>query len=215
MIGGEFDLSSGVIVGTTGMFTGLFAVARRLAHRRRDAACRWPSPSPIGVLNGVMVVMSRLPSFIVTLGTFFALRGFNLWLTQQVTGQTQVTGIENADGYSARPQAVRLRLRPHRHAPGSRSSILWFVVMAVIGAWVLTRTKVGNWIFAVGGNKDAARMVGVPATATKIGLFMTVAVCGWVHGHDRAVPDRPVERASRASARSSTSSSPPCSAAAC
>jgi len=54
--------------------------------------------------------------------------------------------------------------------------------MAAVGAWVLIRTKVGNWIFAVGGNKAAARMVGVPAGATKIGLFMTVALCGWVHG---------------------------------
>jgi simple sugar transport system permease protein len=41
---------------------------------------------------------------------------------------------------------------------------------------------VGNWIFAVGGNKDAARMVGVPATATKIGLFMAVSICGWLRG---------------------------------
>jgi simple sugar transport system permease protein len=47
---------------------------------------------------------------------------------------------------------------------------------------VLARTKIGNWIFGVGGNKEAARMVGVPATATKLGLFVTVAVCGWVHG---------------------------------
>ena len=61
-------------------------------------------------------------------------------------------------------------------------AILWFLVMTVLGAWVLSRTKVGNWVFAVGGNKDAARMVGVPANATKIGLFITVAVCGWVHG---------------------------------
>jgi simple sugar transport system permease protein len=54
--------------------------------------------------------------------------------------------------------------------------------MVAIGPWVLLRTRVGNWIFAVGGNRDAARMSGVPANATKIGLFMTVALCGWVHG---------------------------------
>ena len=54
--------------------------------------------------------------------------------------------------------------------------------MAVVGAWVLMRTRVGNWVFAVGGNKEAARMIGVPASATKIALFMTVAACGWVHG---------------------------------
>ena len=87
--------------------------------------------------------------------------------------------------------------------------------MALIGAWVLTRTKVGNWIYAVGGNKEAARMIGVPATATKVGLFVTVAVCGWIHGMIVLFQTESVERASRASARSSTSSSPRCSVAAC
>jgi len=133
------------------------------------------------VLNGVMVVVSRLPSFIVTLGVFFALQGFNLWFTQKVTSQTQVTGIEDADGYSF---ARKLFASDFAHIGqvGFKVVILWFVGMAIIGAWVLSRTKVGNWVFAVGGNKEAARMVGVPASATKIGLFMTVAVCGWVHG---------------------------------
>jgi simple sugar transport system permease protein len=98
-----------------------------------------------------------------------------------VTDQTQVVGIEEADGYSA---ARRVFASDFAHAGsvGFKVSILWFAGMAAIGAWVLSRTKVGNWIFAVGGNKEAARMVGVPATATKIGLFVAVSVCGWVHG---------------------------------
>jgi simple sugar transport system permease protein len=47
---------------------------------------------------------------------------------------------------------------------------------------VLLRTRVGNWIFAVGGDENAARAVGVPVKATKIGLFMAVGFCGWVLG---------------------------------
>jgi simple sugar transport system permease protein len=180
MIGGEFDLSSGVIVGTTGMFTAMFSV-----HSGWNVIVAMLVSLAIaifvGVLNGTMVALSRLPSFIVTLGVLFGLQGFNLWLTRRVTDQTQVVGIEDADGYSA---ARRVFASDFAHAGsvGFKVSILWFLGMAVIGAWVLSRSKVGNWIFAVGGNKEAARMVGVPATATKIGLFVTVSVCGWVHG---------------------------------
>jgi simple sugar transport system permease protein len=180
MIGGEFDLSSGVIVGTTGMFAGLFAVHTGW-HVGIALVVSLAIAAGIGVLNGVMVVMSKLPSFIVTLGVFFALRGFNLWLTQRVTGVTQVTGINQADGFEFARKLFGSDF-VHIGRVGLRVYILWWVGMAVVGTWVLTRTKVGNWIFAVGGNKEAARMIGVPATATKIGLFVAVAVCGWVHG---------------------------------
>jgi len=180
MIGGEFDLSSGVMTGTTGMFAGLFAVHSGM-HVVLALLLSLLIAAAIGLINGVMVVKSRLPSFIVTLGMFFALRGFNLWLTQQVTDQTQVTGIDLASGYEFGRRLFASDLF-HIGRTGFSVSILWFVVMAALGSWVLTRTKVGNWIFAVGGNRDAARMVGVPATATKVGLFITVAVCGWVHG---------------------------------
>jgi simple sugar transport system permease protein len=180
MIGGEFDLSSGVIVGTTGMFTAMFSV-----HAGWNVVVAMlvslAIAVAIGVLNGVMVVLSGLPSFIITLGVLFALQGFNLWLTQQVTDQTQVVGVENADGYSF---AKKLFASDFIHigTVGFKTVIVWFAVMAVVGSWVLSRTKVGNWIFAVGGNKVAARMIGVPASGTKVGLFVTVAVCGWVHG---------------------------------
>jgi simple sugar transport system permease protein len=180
MIGGEFDLSSGVIVGTTGMFAALFA-ANAGWHVVPAMLVSLLIAAVIGVLNGVMVIKSGLPSFIVTLGVFFAFRGFNLWLTQRVTRTTQVTGIEGADGFSLARKVFASDF-VHIGRTGFSVAILWFLGMAAVGAWVLLRTKVGNWIFAVGGNKEAARMVGVPASATKIGLFVAVAVCGWVHG---------------------------------
>jgi len=180
MIGGEFDLSSGVMTGTAGMFAGLFAVHSGM-HVVLALVLSLLIAAAIGVMNGVMVVKSRLPSFIVTLGVFFALRGFNLWLTQRITKITQVTGIENTSGYEFGRKLFASTMF-HLGRAGFGVSILWFVVMALLGSWVLARTKVGNWIYAVGGNREAARMVGVPATATKVGLFVTVAVCGWVHG---------------------------------
>ena len=179
MIGGEFDLSSGVMTGTTGMFAAIFAVEFGMTFWLA-AALSLLIALAIGFANGYMVIKSGLPSFIVTLGTFFVLRGFNLWFTQRETGGTNVTGIETVSG----TELARKIFAGTMFTIGGASfnvAILWFLILTVIGA-VLLRTRVGNWIYAVGGNKDAARMIGVPASATKIGLFMAVAACGWLHG---------------------------------
>ena len=47
---------------------------------------------------------------------------------------------------------------------------------------MLLRTRIGNWVFAVGGAQQSARQVGVPVFATKVGLFMTTAGAGWLVG---------------------------------
>ena len=61
-------------------------------------------------------------------------------------------------------------------------TVLWWLLFVAIGTWILLRTKVGNWIFAAGGNADSARAVGVPVPKVKIGLFMGVAFLGWFYG---------------------------------
>ena len=63
-----------------------------------------------------------------------------------------------------------------------RQPVLWWALVAAIGAFVLTKTKWGNWIFAVGGNQDAARAIGVPVEKVKIGLFVVVSLCGCLAG---------------------------------
>jgi simple sugar transport system permease protein len=63
-----------------------------------------------------------------------------------------------------------------------RASILWWILITLAGAYVLARTRYGNWIFAVGGNKDAARAVGVPVEKVKVGLFMMVSLVGCLVG---------------------------------
>jgi simple sugar transport system permease protein len=63
-----------------------------------------------------------------------------------------------------------------------RQTVVWWVIVAAIGAFVLTKTKWGNWIFAVGGNRDASRAVGVPTNQVKVGLFVAVSLCGALSG---------------------------------
>jgi simple sugar transport system permease protein len=55
-------------------------------------------------------------------------------------------------------------------------SILWWVVLTLFCTWLLTRTRFGNWIFASGGEANAARNLGVPVARTKILLFMSTAL---------------------------------------
>jgi len=65
---------------------------------------------------------------------------------------------------------------------GFRTWVIWWIIITIIGGIVLNRTKVGNWIYAVGGNKDAARAIGVPVDRVKVGMFVTVALAGWFVG---------------------------------
>ena len=76
MIGGEFDLSAGVMTGTTGLLMGLLATELGF-NIWLAILCTFAFAAAVGLINGLMVVRTGLPSFIVTLGTFFVLQGVN------------------------------------------------------------------------------------------------------------------------------------------
>ena len=58
--------------------------------------------------------------------------------------------------------------------------IVWAIVLVIVGHIVLTKTRLGNWIFASGGDAQAARYVGVPVNRVKISMFMVTAFCACV-----------------------------------
>ncbi len=179
MIGGEFDLSTGVMTGTTGLIAGLLSTR-----------AGWPLwvailvalafALVVGYLNGMMVIRTGLPSFIVTLATFFILRGANVGVTRLVTEQVYVGGIDKTVGFASARAFFNTGITVF--GVEWRTSIIWWVVITIIASWVLLRTKMGSWIFAVGGDTNASRNVGVPANRVKIGLFMTTAVAAWLVG---------------------------------
>jgi simple sugar transport system permease protein len=179
MIAGETDLSTGVMTGTTGLVAGLLAT--------RAGWNLWPAMLAalvfallVGYLNGVLVVRTRLPSFIVTLATFFILRGANVGVTRLVTNQVYVGGIDAATGFGTARSVLNIGV----NVLGAefRSAILWWVVIVAIAHIVLQRTRYGSWIFAAGGDPVAARNVGVPASRVKITLFMVTAAAAWLVG---------------------------------
>lgn len=168
MIGGEFDLSAGVMIGTSGLFAGLL-ISEYNVPVWPAIALTFVFAGCIGLLNGWLVVKTGLPSFIVTLAMFFSLRGVNLGVTKLLTDTVRVADIDEGEGFeSARAVFASELWQPY----GFKIAVIWWVVLTVIATWVLTRTKFGNWIFAVGGDKLAARNTGVPVNRTKILLFM-------------------------------------------
>ncbi len=177
MIGGEFDLSIGSVIGVTGMVTALLST--------QFGWGLWPAllasfvlALVLGALNGVLVVRTGLPSFIVTLATLFMLRGLTIALTRIVTGRTQIGGIKDAPGYEL---AATIFGQKVAFAGAQFSiSILWWLALVAVGSWLLLRTRFGNWIFGVGGNAPAARNVGVPVDRVKIVLFMMTAAAAWL-----------------------------------
>jgi simple sugar transport system permease protein len=171
MIGGEFDLSAGVMTGSAGLMLGILATEVGMSIWVAIVLTLIAALT-VGFINGYMVMKTKLPSFIVTLATFFILQGVNLGVTKAITNQVAVSGLDTAAGYESANKIFGGSFwAPHDF----RITVLWWIAITVLATWVLARTRVGNWIFGVGGDADAARNVGVPVQQVKIGLFMTTS----------------------------------------
>lgn len=168
MIGGEFDLSAGVMIGSSGLLLGILTT-------RADWNI-WPAIAvvllfgvAIGLLNGITVVKTGLPSFIITLGTFFVLRGLNAGATISITGGVSIAEIDQATGFESARTVFASTIWPEY---GLSVSVLWWLGIGAVGVWVLAKTRFGNWIFGSGGDPVASRNVGVPVARTKVLLFV-------------------------------------------
>ncbi|MDP9406508.1 MAG: ABC transporter permease [Actinomycetota bacterium] len=179
MIGGEFDLSAGVSVVTAALACSMISYQLSL-NMWVGVLVSLVLLLLIGFVNGYLVVKTGIPSFLVTLSTFFMLQGVNLGVTRIVTGTVATPNVSAIDGF----ESARAVFASQFSVGGLtiRATVLWWIAFVLIGTWVLLRTRVGNWIFAVGGNAASARAVGVPVNKVKIGLFMAVAFLAWFYG---------------------------------
>ena len=167
MIAGEFDLSVGSVLGVGAMAFALLAKAG------------WPHSlaflisiglaAIIGLINGLLVIQTRIPSFIVTLGTMMFWRGVLL----AVTGGFPVV----YEGGSWLLSALG-----GRFAGGFHTSLFWFVLIVLIFQVVLTQTRYGNGVYATGGDPGAARALGVNVARTKIINFVLSAMLAALAG---------------------------------
>ncbi|MEV0260199.1 ABC transporter permease [Streptomyces sp. NPDC050617] len=179
MIGGEFDLSTGVMVTSSALISSMFSY-QMTANVWVGVGVSLLVTLAIGFFNGFMLTRTKLPSFIITLGTFLMLTGLNLGFTKLISGTVSTKSIGDMEGFSS----ARALFASHFSLGDVdlQVTIVWWLALVALATWVLLRTRVGNWIFAVGGGADAARAVGVPVNRTKIGLYMAVAFAAWVSG---------------------------------
>ncbi len=201
MISGEFDLSIGANVALGGHTFAMLMMS--------------PDPMPIwlcifatfgfmmfvGFVTGMLVVSTGLPSFIVTLGFWFANRGFanylafrnhdtsrldikpmleerNVLVDGAVVKMPDPTKIDDIfafkNGFFGWTGQIDLPgLQPFQLY--FNAEFYYFIIFAIVAVYILNFTRIGNWIFAAGGDPVAARAVGVPVARVKVGLFMTSA----------------------------------------
>jgi len=169
MIAGEFDLSVGSMIGAAGMVVAI-STAEYGLPLWAAVLLAFGMAALIGLFNGYVVIKTGLPSFIVTLGMLFALRGLTIGFARLITGRTQVGGLDEATegGFLTSLFAGTIG--------GVPVSILWWIVLAALATWILLRTAFGNWIFGAGGDATAARNVGVLVNRVKTFLFMSTAL---------------------------------------
>jgi simple sugar transport system permease protein len=175
MIAGEFDLSIGSMVAFAGLVFAAILVVWQ-APLAVAILITFAFAISIGALNAQIVLKTGLPSFIVTLALLFILRGLTLvglkWATD---GSTQLRGVREAvadsallplfsgDAFSgffaalARDGWIASQADGNPVVPGIPVELLWFACVAAVGAFVLARTRFGNWILASGGDAQAAR----------------------------------------------------------
>ena len=141
LIAGEFDLSIGAMTGATSIFV---AVAVTVGH--------WPfwlavlaamaMSVTVGLINATVLIKTRLPSFIVTLASWFVIAGLSLGITRTITGTTSVSLTVN--GFA------------HDLFAGNigqfNAAVIWWVAITLVAVWVLGHTRTGNWILGTGGN---------------------------------------------------------------
>jgi len=179
MIGGEFDLSAGVAVTSSALVASMVSY-QLSANMWVGIVVALVVALAIGFINGYLVVKTGIPSFLVTLGTFFMLRGVNLAVTKIVTGNVATNAVDDIAGFELGRKVFASQFLVGGVA--IRITLLWWILFVLIATWVLLRTHVGNWIFAVGGSAASSRAVGVPVNKVKIGLFMAVGFMAWFTG---------------------------------
>jgi simple sugar transport system permease protein len=167
MTSGEFDLSVGSLFGFTPVL--MWTLFNGGATSLPVAFCiGLVVAGLIGLVNGLFVTRLKIPSFLVTLGMLLVVRGTALFVTDGFPQRSWLAG----DQWIATLLAGDFHVGPFR----IYMSLFWFLLAAIVLAYVLTETKAGNWIQASGGNANAARARGVNVDRTKVALFMLSAM---------------------------------------
>ena len=174
IITGGIDLSVGAVAGVISM-----AVAWLLTHDLGFASSIAGAISislVIGVFIGLFhafgVVQMGLPPFIMTLATMYALRGIGLLITNGAT-----ISITN-DSFTGFSRASFLGFPWTDGSWFAVPMLFWMVIVVAVPAYLLlSQTRWGRYLFAIGSNKEAARLSGVNVKAVTYMAYIVSAFC--------------------------------------
>ena len=177
MIAGHLDLSVGSVIPASSMTVAIVSGHFGLPMPVGIAASLGLGLA-IGFLNGYLIVRTDLPSFVVTLATLFAVAGLTLGVSVIVAGSTSVA--LKSDPVS--------KLIFGEFIDGKFEVILlWWIAATVFVGVILSHTKYGNWILALGGDKVSARNAGIPTDKLNIALYMGSGLCAAFVGMCQAI----------------------------
>lgn len=157
------DLSVGSVAGLGGIL-GTMAIAKAGFPIVPGIFIGILVGAAIGVVNGLLITQMKLPPFIATLGMLGVARG----LTFIVGGENAVYGLP-----------AKFRLVGEGQIGPIPMPILYLAVIAIAGHLILSRTKLGRYAYAIGSNKEAARLSGVSLNRYLIGVYV---ICGALAG---------------------------------
>lgn len=177
MIAGYLDISIGSVIPASSMTIAIVS-----GH--------YDAPIPVGIaaalglgvaigfINGLLVIRTAVPSLIVTLGTLFAVAGLTLGISVILTGSTSV---------AIKAGPVTKQLLGQFVGGKFQITIFWWIAVVLVAGYFLHYSRFGNWIFALGGDKESARNAGIPTDRLTILLFAGSSLCAAFVGMSQAI----------------------------
>lgn len=174
LITGNIDLSIGSVVGMSAMMSATFMTRGMpipLAILITLVCCL-----AIGVINGILVGKFKLPPFIATLGTMFGARGIAYMVNSNRNTDAIASGIgkESADNLQ--------NFFYYGKTMGIYNTFWISIVLFAVFFFLLSKTRTGRHIYAIGSNVDAAKLSGVNVEATTTKTYLVSAFCSCVVG---------------------------------
>lgn len=167
MIAGEFDLSIGAIF----TFSALIMAKSFNAGIPIfiSALISLIVGVLIGLTNGLLVVKSKVPSFIITLGSMYFWRGMILVVSQAQNERFDASSLFKYVFAGNIIGPIQLQF-------------IWMILVAVVTWVILERSKLGNHFFSVGGNRNAAKALGINVNRVKVIAFMIAGLLAALSG---------------------------------
>jgi ribose transport system permease protein len=174
LVSGEVDLSVGSTYGLCGIVVGVLMVAGY--PLALAVALGLVIGAGIGLINGILSTYLRLPSLIATLGMLSMVRGAALILTD---GKPVTVNARNGVGEA---DLAMFEFLGQGKLLGVPMQLVFFIVFAILGWFLLSRTSFGFRIFAVGGSAKAARVSGINVASVKIWALTLMGVLAALAG---------------------------------